>query len=43
LFEDWQFDAGLGLRFMVAGGVVRIDVAYGDEGGSFWFMAGQPF
>jgi hypothetical protein len=43
LFSDWKFDAGLGLRAMVAGGVVRFDVAVSDEGSSAWVMFGQPF
>ena len=43
LTRDWKFDAGGSLRFMVAGRIIRIDAAYGNEGGTFWFMAGQPF
>jgi len=43
LTSDWKFDAGLGIRAMVAGGVVRFDIAGSEEGMGFWFMVGQPF
>jgi len=43
LTSDWQADIGVGLRAMVAGSVVRLDIAASDEETSFWFMAGQPF
>ena len=43
LFQDMKFDAGIGLRAMVAQLPVRVDVAYGDEGANFWVMVYQPF
>jgi hypothetical protein len=43
LFEDWQMDAGFGLRFMLAGAVVRVDAAFSDESNAVWVMLGQPF
>jgi len=43
LFESWKFDAGVGLRAMFAGGVVRLDVGVGDEDTVAWVMFGQPF
>ena len=43
LLSDWQYDGGLGLRAMMAGGVVRLDFAYSDEGVGIWAMFGHPF
>lgn len=43
LFSDWKFDGGVGLRAMVAGGVVRFDVATSEESTSGWVMFGHPF
>ena len=43
LFTDWKADAGLGLRALMAGGVVRLDWAFSDEGNSMWVMFGHPF
>lgn len=43
LFSDWKADVGLGFRAMMAGGVVRFDVAFSDEGTSAWVMFGHPF
>ncbi len=43
LFSDWKVSGGVGLRAMVAGGVVRLDVAFSDEGMNMWVMFGQPF
>lgn len=43
LTANWKADAGLGFRAMVAGGLVRFDVASSQEGFGFWFMVGQPF
>ncbi len=43
LFDAWKFDAGLGVRSMFAGGVVRLDVATGDEDTTAWVMFGHPF
>ena len=43
LFDDWKFDAGVSVRSMLAGGVVRFDVAVGDEDTAAWVMFGHPF
>lgn len=43
LFSDWKVDGGVGLRAMVAGGVVRFDVAASEEETSAWVMFGHPF
>jgi hypothetical protein len=43
LFSDWKFDAGLGIRAMTAGAVVRFDMAVSEEGGAAWVMFQQPF
>lgn len=43
LTSDWKTDVGIGIRAMVAGGVVRFDAAASNEGTSFWFMVGHPF
>jgi hypothetical protein len=43
LTSDWQADVGVGFRAMVAGSIVRFDVAGSNEGLGFWFMVGQPF
>lgn len=43
LFSDWKTDIGLGIRTMMAGGVVRLDFATSDEGSAVWVMFGQPF
>lgn len=43
LLSSWKLDAGIGLRAMMAGGVVRFDVAAGDEGATAWVMFAQPF
>ncbi len=43
LLSDLKYDAGVSLRTMVAGLVVRADVAGSDEGGSLWFMVDHPF
>lgn len=43
LFSDWKADVGLGFRAMMAGGVVRLDVAFSDESSSAWVMFGHPF
>ncbi len=43
LASNWKTDAGLGIRAMVAGGVVRFDIAGSEESFGFWFMVGQPF
>ena len=43
LFSDWKFDAGIGIRSMMAGAVVRLDFAVSDESSSAWVMFGHPF
>lgn len=43
LFSDWKYDGGLGIRSMVAGGVVRFDWAISEESNSAWVMFGHPF
>jgi len=43
LTSDWKADIGIVIRAMVAGGVVRFDMATSDEGSGFWFMVGHPF
>ena len=43
LFSDWKFDAGAGLRFLMSGGVIRLDFAVSDESSQVWVMFGQPF
>lgn len=43
LFTDWKVDAGVGFRAMMAGDVVRFDIAASDEGASAWVMFGHPF
>lgn len=43
LFSDWKFDAGIGFRALMAGAVVRFDVAASDEGATAWVMFGHPF
>ena len=43
LFSDWKTDAGIGIRAMTAGTVVRFDMAVSDEGGAAWVMFGHPF
>ena len=43
LTSDWKTDAGVGIRAMVAGSLVRFDMASSNEGLGFWFMVGQPF
>ena len=43
LLRDWKVDAGFGIRAMVAGGVVRFDAGFSNEGANAWVMFGQPF
>ena len=43
LVSDWKIDAGFAIRSMMAGGIVRLDVAFSDEDVGIWFMFGQPF
>jgi outer membrane translocation and assembly module TamA len=43
LFDEWKFDAGLSVRSLFAGGVVRLDMAVGEEDGAAWVMFGHPF
>lgn len=41
--SDWKVDAGIGLRAMLAGAVVRLDIARSDEGTTAWVMFGHSF
>jgi len=43
LHEDMKFDAGLGIRVMARGLVVRLDTAVSDEGVGVQMMVGMPF
>jgi hypothetical protein len=43
LNSDMKWDAGLGLRFLAKGLVLRIDSAYSDEGIGVQMMISQPF
>lgn len=43
LLSDWKYDAGVGIRAMVAGGVVRFDYGVSEEGSTAWVMFGHPF
>jgi len=43
LFSEMKYDVGISLRAFAAQLPVRIDFAYGDEGGSMWVMIQQPF
>lgn len=43
LLSDWKFDGGIGIRALMAGAVVRFDMAASEEGATAWVMFGQPF
>jgi hypothetical protein len=43
MFSDLKSDAGLSLRAMTAGVVVRADIAVSAEGTNFWVMVDHPF
>jgi hypothetical protein len=43
LHRDLKWDVGCGLRAWAQGLVVRVDVAYSDEGFGVQMMVGQPF
>ena len=43
LLTDMKYDVGISLRAFAAQLPVRIDFAYGDEGGNMWVMIQQPF
>ncbi|MGD9079538.1 MAG: BamA/TamA family outer membrane protein [Desulfobacterales bacterium] len=43
LHSDMKWDAGLGIRAMAQGIVIRIDSAYSDEGVGVQMMISQPF
>ena len=42
-YKDLRWDVGVGIRLMAYRQVVRIDIAFGEEGGSVWAMISQPF
>lgn len=43
LFSDCKFDRGIGIRALMAGAVVRFDMAASEDGATAWVMIGQPF
>lgn len=43
LLSDMKYDVGIGLRAMVEGLPIRLDVAQGEEGTYMWLMVQQPF
>jgi outer membrane protein assembly factor BamA len=43
LHSDMKWDVGVGLRLMAIKSVVRLDLAYSDEGVGIWAMVGHPF
>jgi hypothetical protein len=43
LHEDMKWSAGAGIRALVSGGVVRLDIAFSEEDAFAWFMVGQAF
>lgn len=43
LFSDWKGDVGIGIRTMMAGGIIRLDIAASEEGVNGWVMVGHPF
>ncbi|UZE95347.1 BamA/TamA family outer membrane protein [Alkalimarinus alittae] len=43
LLSDLKYDGGVSLRAMMAGLIVRADVAGSEEGGSLWVMIDHPF
>ncbi|MEA3413373.1 MAG: hypothetical protein U9R74_17830 [Pseudomonadota bacterium] len=42
-FKDLKWDVGIGIRLMAFRAVVRLDMAYGEEGPAAWAMIEQPF
>ncbi len=43
LHEDLKWSAGAGLRFMIGGGILRLDFAASEESTQWWVMASQAF
>jgi len=43
LFTDWKKDAGVSIRALTAGIVIRLDFTRSKEGSSTWLMVGHPF
>jgi len=43
LHSDMKWDLGAGIRLMALKAVVRLDLAYSDEGVGVWAMVGHPF
>jgi len=43
LHEDLKWSAGAGLRFMIGGGILRLDFAASEESTQWWVMARQAF
>ncbi|MDX1281875.1 BamA/TamA family outer membrane protein [Shewanella colwelliana] len=43
LFSDIKYDFGVSLRALMAGLVVRSDIAHSEEGTNLWIMVDHPF
>lgn len=43
LFSEWKADVGLAFRAMMAGGIIRLDIGFSEEGVNGWVMVGHPF
>jgi len=43
LHEDLKWSAGAGLRFMIGGGIIRLDFATSEESTQWWVMASQAY
>ncbi|NRB42574.1 MAG: BamA/TamA family outer membrane protein [Pseudomonadales bacterium] len=43
IFSDIKTDMGLAIRALMAGSIIRFDVAGSEEGISAWVMVGHPF
>jgi len=43
LLNDMKYDVGISLRTMVSEAVLRLEVAYGEEGTYIWLMESHPF
>lgn len=42
LFSDWKYDFGIGIRSLIAGSIVRLDIGFSEEGANVWVMLGHP-
>jgi hypothetical protein len=43
LHDDLKWSAGIGIRAMIGGGIIRVDFATSEESAQFWVMANQSF